>query len=137
MIEKVETISENCLLEDAIYQMRSNKVNVLPVLDGSDRLIGIITNNDIFDAFLDITGYKEPGTSVSILIPRDEEGVLAKLTTIFSNHHYNIVQIVVYRHEKEPTIVIQTTSDKSEEIKSVLKEHGYDVLSSIKTMTRR
>lgn len=136
MIKKVETIREACLLEDAIYQMRSNNINVLPVLDESNGLIGIITNNDIFDAFLDVTGYKEKGTRVSILIPHDEEGVLAKLTSIFSSEHYNIVQIVVYRHEKQPTIVIQTTSDKSKEIQSVLKEHGYDVLSSIKTVTR-
>ena len=136
MIEKVETIKETCLLEDAIYQMRSYKINVLPVLDDGDNIVGIITNNDIFDAFLDITGYKSPGSRVSISIPKDEEGVLAKLTDIFSRNHFNIIQIVVYRHEEQPIIVIQTTSDKNDEIQSILESEGYKVVSSIKTITR-
>lgn len=136
MIKEVETIKEDCLLEDAIFQMRTCKVNVLPVLDKENNLVGIITNNDIFDAFLNITGYKEPGTRVSISISHDQEGVLAKLTQIFTDNHFNIVQIVVYRHEETPVIVIQTTSEDSQHIQTILEENGYEVLSSIQTVNR-
>lgn len=136
MIKEVETIKEDCLLEDAIFQMRTCKVNVLPVLDEENNLVGIITNNDIFDAFLNITGYKEPGTRVSISISHDQEGVLAKLTQIFTDNHFNIVQIVVYRHEETPVIVIQTTSEDSQHIQTILEENGYEVLSSIQTVNR-
>lgn len=136
MIREVETIKETCLLEDAIFQMRKFKVNVLPVLNQMNDVVGIITNNDIFDAFLKITGYREPGTRVSISISNDEEGVLAKLTQIFTENHLNIIQIVVYRHEEKPVIVIQTTSEENDKIKSVLEKAGYDVLSSIQTINR-
>ena len=136
MIKEIETIEENCLLEDAIFTMRTKKVNVLPVLNGADEIVGIITNNDIFDAFLNITGYKEPGTRVSIRIEEDHEGVLARLTQLFSDNHLNIVQIVVYRNKEIPVIVVQTTSEDSEFIKKILQENNYDVLSSIQTVQR-
>ncbi len=136
MIKEVQTIKETCLLEDAIFKMRMNKVNVLPVLNQLNEIVGIITNNDIFDAFLNITGYREPGTRVSISISHDEEGVLAKLTEIFSKNHLNIIQIVVYRHKEEPVIVIQTTSEDSQHIQEVLEQSGYQVISSIKTVNR-
>ena len=136
MIKKIETIKEDCLLEDAIFTMRTKKVNVLPVLNGADEIVGIITNNDIFDAFLNITGYKEPGTRVSIRIEEDQEGVLAHLTQLFSDNHLNIVQIVVYRNKEIPVIVVQTTSEDSEFIKKILQENNYDVLSSIQTVQR-
>lgn len=136
MIKKIETIKEDCLLEDAIFTMRTKKVNVLPVLNDADEIVGIITNNDIFDAFLNITGYKEPGTRVSIRIEEDHEGVLARLTQLFSDNHLNIVQIVVYRNKEIPVIVVQTTSEDSEFIKKILQENNYDVLSSIQTVQR-
>lgn len=136
MIKNVTTIKEDCLLEDAIFQMRKEKVNVLPVLNNSNELVGIITNNDIFDAFLKITGYREPGTRVTIKIAEDHEGVLAKLTQIFADNNLNIVQIVVYRNKEVPVIVVQTTSENSEAIKKVLETNGYDVLSSIQTVQR-
>lgn len=136
MIHQVETITDASLLEDAIYQMRTTKVGVLPVLNAKEELVGIITNNDIFDAFLSITGYKEPGTRVSIKILEDHEGVLAKLTDIFAENQLNIVQIVVYRHKEVPVIVIQSTSPESTKIQSLLEDKGFDVLSSIQTFQR-
>ncbi|MGO3732314.1 MAG: CBS and ACT domain-containing protein [Vagococcus sp.] len=136
MIHQVETITDASLLEDAIYQMLTTKVGVLPVLNAKEELVGIITNNDIFDAFLSITGYKEPGTRVSIKILEDHEGVLAKLTDIFAENQLNIVQIVVYRHKEVPVIVVQSTSPESTKIQSLLEDKGFDVLSSIQTFQR-
>ncbi|MEG0254480.1 MAG: CBS and ACT domain-containing protein [Vagococcus sp.] len=136
MIKSVATIKEECLLEDAIFQMRKEQVNVLPVLNNLNELVGIITNNDIFDAFLKITGYREPGTRVSIKIAEDQEGVLANLTQIFAENHLNIVQIVVYRNKEIPVVVLQTTSENSEAIKELIENEGYEVLSSIQTLQR-
>lgn len=72
MIKDVKTISPDAELEDGIYLMRQNKINVLPVLDGT-KLVGIITNNDIFDAFLKLTGYYEGGTRIQLKILEDKK----------------------------------------------------------------
>ncbi len=136
MIKEVEVIKEDRLLEDAIFQMRVKGVNVLPVLNSVNEVVGIITNNDIFDAFLTITGYREPGTRVAIKIEKDSQGVLAKITQLFAENNLNIIQIVVYRNKEMPVIVIQTTTEDSSNIREILKNNGYNVLSSIKTLQR-
>ncbi|MGY3750517.1 CBS and ACT domain-containing protein [Vagococcus acidifermentans] len=133
MIKEVETIQADALLEDAISKMRQHNIGVLPVMSPSGEVMGIITNNDIFDAFLEITGYNQPGTRVSIAISDDHEGVLADLTTLFAENHINIVQIVVYRKNNQPTIVIQLANPNDAAIVDLLSAKGYEVISCVTT----
>lgn len=133
MITDVATISETCLLEDAIYQMRTNNVGVLPVINEQKDLVGIITNNDIFDAFLELTGYYEAGTRIAIKIENDQNGVLAKVTAILAEHDISIIQVVVYRKNKAPTIVFQTTATDETALRQLIESHGYVVDSSFET----
>ncbi|MBE9389488.1 CBS and ACT domain-containing protein [Vagococcus salmoninarum] len=133
MIKEVATIEADALIEEAIFQMRQKNVGVLPVCSSNHELVGIITNNDIFDAFLELTGYNQAGVRVAIEIKEDHQGVLADLTSIFATHNMNIVQLVVYRNEKIPTIVLQLSHASEAEVGTVLKERGYNVLFSVKT----
>ncbi|MGM0165764.1 acetoin utilization protein AcuB [Enterococcus sp. AZ135] len=127
MIKDVKTITPDAELEDGIYLMRQNKINVLPVLDG-DKLVGIITNNDIFDAFLKLTGYYEGGTRVQLKILEDKKGVLARVTKILADHDFSILTVIV-DHQTNATIVeIQLASKETEEIKQLLTDNGYEVL---------
>ena len=132
MIKKVETTKPDALLEDAIAQMREKNVGVLPVLE-NDAIIGIITNNDIFDAFLKITGYYAGGTRISIFIEEDHPGILADLTKLFASHELSILTIVV-NHLKQGTIVeIQVESKDPSRVKELVTQAGYEVLSAVLT----
>lgn len=132
MIKKVETTKPDALLEDAIAQMREKNVGVLPVLE-NDAIIGIITNNDIFDAFLKITGYYAGGTRISIFIEEDHPGILADLTKLFASHELSILTIVV-NHLKQGTIVeIQVESKNPSRVKELVTQAGYEVLSAVLT----
>ncbi len=133
MIKQVETIEAGALLEDAIYKMRQKNVGVLPVCSASGEIVGIITNNDIFDAFLEITGYNQDGVRLVIEVQDDHQGILADLAQTFAENEINVVQIVVYRNEKQPTIVVQLSNAEEAAIGTILKDKGYNVLSSIKT----
>lgn len=131
MIRQVQTIGPEALLEEAIAMMRKHHVGVLPVISKERQVVGIITNNDIFDAFLEITGYNQQGTRVSVYIPEDHKGVLAKLTQLFADHDLSIVQLVVFRREAEPTIVFHLSSKDSEKIQALLTDNGYQVENCI------
>ncbi len=127
MIKDVKTIAPDKELEDGIYLMRQNKINVLPVLD-EEKLVGIITNNDIFDAFLKLTGYYEGGTRVQLKILEDKKGVLARVAKILADHDFSILTVIV-DHQTNATIVeIQLASKETEEIKQLLTDNGYEVL---------
>lgn len=132
MIKVVKTIDPDAELEDAIYLMRQNRINVLPVLEAGE-LIGIITNNDIFDAFLKLTGYHQGGTRLQIKIIEDKKGVLAAVAKILADHGYSILTIIV-DHKREGTVLeIQLTSKETEKIKRLLTDHGYEVLRAVVT----
>lgn len=133
MIKNVSTISDTAILEEAIHVMRQDKIGVLPVLDNKGELQGIITNNDIFDAFLDITGYQQAGTRVAIRIDKDEKGVLSELTHLFTEHDMNIVQIVVYRYDEHPMIVTQLTTTNVGKLEKILSEKPYNIISMTPT----
>jgi len=126
MIKDVKTVEPDAELEDAIYLMRHNKINVLPVLEG-ERLVGIITNNDIFDAFLKLTGYHEGGTRLQLKILEDKKGVLASVAKLLADNEYSILNVVVDHQENATILEIHLQSKEADKIKQLLTDNGYDV----------
>lgn len=132
MEKEVLTIEADALLEDAIYKMRQNNVGVLPVMEAG-QLVGIITNNDIFDAFLKITGYHNGGTRVGVQIAEDHQGILAEICRLLADAELSILTIVVNRMELITNVEIQVESRNTEKIRRVLTEGGYLVTDVVLT----
>ncbi|MFD2729529.1 CBS and ACT domain-containing protein [Enterococcus camelliae] len=132
MIKDVLTIQPNALLEDAIAKMRANSIAVLPVMDEGN-LVGIITNNDIFDAFLKITGYHEGGTRISVNIAKDRSGVIADLAKILADHEMSISTIVVNRKVDGTIVEFQVVSKQVAEIRQLFEQAGYQVVDAVLT----
>lgn len=131
MIKDVQTVDPDASLEDGIYQMRMNNVGVLPVIDKNNDLVGIITNNDIFDAFLKITGYNDGGTRIQIRILEDHKGILARIAELLAENDFSIMTVVVNRKELETIIEMQIESRESEKIQTILTQAGYDVFEVV------
>lgn len=132
MIKNIETISPDALLEDGIAIMRSKNIGVLPVVEGPN-LLGIITNNDIFDAFLKITGYNNGGTRVTIQITEDQKGILADIAQLLANNDFSIATIVVNRVSDGTIIEIQVESQAVATIQQALESAGYNVVNAVLT----
>lgn len=132
MIDKVTTIDPDAQLEDAIYTMRQKNVNVLPVLK-DNQLVGIITNNDIFDAFLKLTGYHEGGSRIQIAVKEDRKGVLAEIAKVLADHDYDILTVII-DHTKSGTVMeFQVSSKDAEVISQVLTAAGFNVQRAVVT----
>lgn len=129
MITDVKTVPPTAQLEDAIYLMRKNNIGVLPVLE-NENLVGIITNNDIFDAFLQISGYHEGGTRIQVKVSEDKKGVLAELAELLAQNDYSILTVIVDRAHGEPTVEIQIQSQEPAKIKALVEEAGFKVVSA-------
>lgn len=135
MLKNVETIDADALLEDAIKVMRTKSVGVLPVLSAGE-LVGIITNNDIFDAFLKITGYENGGSRVTLKIKEEHQGILAKIASVLAQAQMNIETIVVNRLAKGIFVEIQLDCKDIEKVKSVLKADEYEIVDVVLTNTK-
>lgn len=134
MIRDVKVVGPDEMLETAIAKMRNGSINVLPVVDG-DQLVGIITNNDIFDAFLNVSGYNSDGARVSISITEDHKGVLARISNVLVANEISIIQIVVYRgkNKNSPIIEIQVDSNDVTKIEKIFTQEGFNVISCVAT----
>lgn len=128
MEKNVITINKKALLEEAAVNMRKNAIGVLPVVEGDNKLVGIITEKDIMDAFVDVLGFYTPGVRLVINVPEDRKGVLEEITDFFAEAEISIQQIAVYRKD-HIQIVIQVDSDDVTGIQKNLEAQGYNVES--------
>jgi acetoin utilization protein AcuB len=106
MVEKVMTtpvitISEATTLEEAARIMADNKIGGLPVLR-EGRLVGIITETDLFKIFLEMLGAREPGVRLAVLVA-NRPGELAKLTKAIYEVGGNILALGTFLGESSQT----------------------------------
>lgn len=126
------TIDEDNLLEEAAVLMRQNRIGTLPVVE-SGKLVGIITESDIFDAFIDLLGFKDVGSRITVEA-NDAPGVMADIAEIFKSFDVNITRIAVYRGEGTSDIVIRSTAVDTAEIEKKLVDNGYKIKHVLKNM---
>ena len=130
MHKEVITIEAEDLLEEAAVLMLENEVGALPVVENGNKVIGIITDKDLFTAFIDVMGYNNKGSRIVIEIAEDHSGILEDITNILAEDQVSINQIAVYRQNDTTQVVIQMDSLNTEEIKEILTTEGYTVSSA-------
>jgi len=126
MVTDVKTIGPDALVEEAATKMRSEEISVLPVVDADNKVIGIITENDIFDAFIVLLGYRQAGTRFVIHISKDAPGILRDIADIFSKEGISLSTLSVYTTVRGIEIVILAKADCAE-FEDKLKAAGWDV----------
>ncbi|NIM95740.1 MAG: CBS domain-containing protein [Anaerolineales bacterium] len=92
------TIDEDAPLEDAARVMVEKKIGCLPVMRDGD-LVGLITETDIFETFVEILGGEKASLRVTVLVP-DVRGELARLSNIIAEKGGNITSVARFRGEK-------------------------------------
>jgi acetoin utilization protein AcuB len=112
--------------------MRENKISGLPVLDDSGRLVGIVTETDIFDALIDILGVTRPHSRIDFYTV-DRPGTVAEITTMIAAKGKNIVNTVAYYEAKKGMykMVIRLEELDCEDVVEDLKRRGLEVESII------
>ena len=97
MTKDVITVDEDTCLEEAARIMADNKIGGLPVMRG-DKVVGIITESDLFKVFLELMGARVPGVRLTVLVP-DVPGELAKLAQAVASVGGNIVSLSTFEGE--------------------------------------
>lgn len=124
MVKQVATISPDALVEEAALLMRESNLGGLPVLE-KDKVIGIITETDIFNAFINIMGFRDKGSRIAVVYTEDKPGVLADITTIIAGFNMSITHLVVHKSE----IICRVNSHNVDAVVEALKAKGYNVIS--------
>ncbi len=127
MTKDPTTISSSALLEEAAILMRDNSISILPVVDG-DKLVGIITESDIFDSFIELLGFRENGTRLTIEAD-DAPGIMSNLTRIIGEFGANINHVAVYRGSNgKSAIVVGVNSLNTADMEKSIEKQGFKIL---------
>ncbi|HMN60799.1 MAG TPA: CBS domain-containing protein [Anaerolinea sp.] len=101
MARQVITVTEDATIEEAARIMADKKVGGLPVIN-NDRLVGIITETDLFNVFLEMLGARTTGVRVTVEVP-DSPGKLHELTGAIKNLGGNINGLGAIQGESSET----------------------------------
>lgn len=131
-LKDLVTISSNKLLEEAASLMLAHDIGCLPVVDDGE-LVGILTQNDLFKAFLDILGWQRKGSRIEVNVP-DTLGILGEISKVFVDNNANITNFTVYRNNDDSTadLILRTTLTETDELEKELNQNGFKVNSIMK-----
>ncbi len=91
MSRDVITVEEDDPIEEAARVMVDNKIGGLPVMR-EGKLVGIITETDIFKTLMEMMGARDPGVRLTMLSP-EIKGQLAALTSAVAALGGNIISL--------------------------------------------
>ncbi len=119
------TIGADTTIEKAAILMHDKKIGGLPVVDDSGVLIGMLTEQDIFEALISITGARIAGTRVSVIVP-DEPGSIKNVCEGMRKYDFKCISILtthegVEAGKRKVIIRFQAEENKINEIISELK----------------
>jgi acetoin utilization protein AcuB len=104
MTTDVTTVSPDTPLEEAARIMADNKIGGLPVIQ-DDRLVGIITETDIFTVFLEMLGARDKGLRLTVEIP-ERKGEMARITTAIAQLGGNILALGSFLGDDPSTALV-------------------------------
>jgi len=126
MSKPVITVEGDCPLEDAARIMVDNKISCLPVMD-DEKLVGIITETDVFKALVEVLGGEEEGTRFIFRAP-EKVGVLAIIATKIAEAGGSVLAITNSKVDKSGyrKVMLKETGARKEALMSI--EEGTDVI---------
>jgi acetoin utilization protein AcuB len=121
------TIGSEATVEEAALIMRDLHISGLPVVE-EGKIVGIVTERDLFDAFVDLMHAPAPGARLTLQV-EDRIGVLAEITSIVSKLGINILAVATFDDDSsKPLIVLKVDTKEPELLVSKLTDAGYAVV---------
>jgi acetoin utilization protein AcuB len=90
------SISLATTIQDALQLIEKARVGAFPVVDKNLRLVGIISDRDLLNAFIDVLGIKEPGVLLGIIVDEKIEEMESIIHALISEN-INFGSILVHR----------------------------------------
>ena len=121
MKTNVLTVTEDTPIEEVARIMADNKIGSMPVLrDG--RMVGMITETDLFKLLLELMGAREAGVRVTALL-RDQRGKLAALTQAVAKEGGDFLAFGVFSGDDPSNRIVtfKVRGIEPEKLKSLLE----------------
>ncbi|NOX62596.1 MAG: CBS domain-containing protein [Chloroflexi bacterium] len=128
MVRDPVTTHPDMCIEEAARVMADNKVSALPVLEDG-RLVGIITQTDLFRAAVDALGARQRGVRVTLRVP-ETIGMLADITNAITKAGGNFISLVTFTTPDPTTelLVMKVRDLTQQDLEDILSDLSVEVL---------
>jgi len=129
MTRNVLTVTPETFVEDAARLMVDNKVGGLPVVDGDNHIAGVITETDVFRAFIELYRAGHAGLYLTVEAP-DRTGLMGELSKAVLGSGGEIVGLSSSYDEArgECRLVIKGQEIDKDRVVALLTSLGYEVI---------
>jgi acetoin utilization protein AcuB len=130
MVQAPISVTPNTDVEEAARLIHEHKIGGMPVVDG-DRLMGVITMQDLISAFIAMLGLLKSSSRLDVLLDRRPEALEAA-TSLIKEAGGQVINVALgpIQEDRRPYYFRLEKTDL-EPIVNTLKQRGYTVLDTI------
>ena len=131
MTHNVLTLHQDTPIEDAASLMVTHKIGGVPVVDDGGKVVGVITETDIFRAFVEMLGGGEHGLRLTVQVPPGS-GTLAKLASKIAEQGGLILSVGSLNRENDNTreVVVKVKGVSKDKLIPALESIGDHVVDA-------
>ena len=116
------TIGATDTIEKAAMLMLDHRCGSLPVVEESGRVVGIITDHDVFKAMVDTTGVRQGGFQLGLRVP-DTAGAMQPVFDILRSREARILSVAtINENDATRKVFIRLRSMNTREAEDALVE---------------
>ena len=130
MTASPRTVSPETPIEEAASLMCAHKIGALPVLR-EKTLAGIITESDIFRAFVSLFGGNDPGARITFDATQGED-VFEVMGKLSKRHRMRVTSLIWTQHDQLPVCVVRVEGDNVDPMLDDLWSSGHPVVNVIR-----
>ena len=131
MTRTLVTTTADAPIEDAATLMRDRKIGALPVLNNKGDLIGLVTESDIFRAFVAILGEHSRGVRVTFKTS-DGEDVFGFLAEAVRGRKVRVTSLISSRQDSYVLSVIRLAGEDVESVMDEVWKAGHQPLNVLR-----
>lgn len=123
-------VVEDSNVEEAALMLIENKDQVLPVVNNNAEVIGVLTVQEVLEAFIELSAMDEQGTRI-ILELEDKPGELKRVIDVLANNKMNILSILTLKDDNKRQVSIKIQCEDPESVANLLEIYNIKYISII------
>jgi acetoin utilization protein AcuB len=129
MTKSPHYISTRHTLQDALALFREIKVGAFPIVDEERKIVGIISDRDMLNGFIQLLGAEEPGCFMGVEV-RADVGVVNQVISALTGQDIAIASMLVLRDWKEGywAIFLYLLTKNIRQTRRLMTDKGFELL---------
>ncbi len=132
MTKNPVSVSLSSTLQDALLLIEKARVGAFPVVDENLKVVGIVSDRDLLNGFINVLGIKEPGALLGIIVDEKIEEMERIIHALIAEN-ITFGSILVYRNWRpgKRAVFPYLFTINVVNLKKKLREMGYEILDPV------